>query len=293
MRVQRILLLLSSLIPLSKSYCSTPGWNPKLTGPPIVEQLSMTSVRVSWAGLLETSVCADFLKVKHWRGMNIDKWWMSDQLTVDTTSYIVRNLVPNVPYTFQVIAAEDKGYFLGFHIGIDYNRGPKTSFIIKSKQKQVKADDPIPNETTTADWMDLETRSGLESNQALKAKSSDQTEASDNVMERIEDGIAQLLAGENPELLVGLIVGGLVLVVLLVGLVYNCVQRSGPPKHLDLDFAMYEDSDEDDEGQDRGSKILSRPKKMRTADRRSGVVSFLASIGRKSSNTDSVTSQTL
>ena len=158
---------------------------------------------------------------------------------------------------------------------------------------KVKADDPIPNETTTADWMDLETRKGLESNQALKAKSSDQTEASDNVMERIEDGIAQLLAGENPELLVGLIVGGLVLVVLLVGLVYNCVQRSGPPKHLDLDFAMYEDSDEDDEGQDRGSKILSRPKKMRTADRRSGVVSFLASIGRKSSNTDSVTSQTL
>ena len=158
---------------------------------------------------------------------------------------------------------------------------------------KVKADDPIPNETTTADWMDLETRSGLESNQALKAKSSDQTEASDNVMERIEDGIAQLLAGENPELLVGLIVGGLVLVVLLVGLVYNCVQRSGPPKHLDLDFAMYEDSDEDDEGQDRGSKVLSRPKKTRTAERRSGVVSFLASIGRKSSNTDSVTSQTL
>ena len=37
----------------------------------------------------------------------------------------------------QVIAAEDKGYFLGFHIGIDYNRGPKTRFIIKTRQKQV------------------------------------------------------------------------------------------------------------------------------------------------------------
>ena len=56
---------------------SVSGWNPKVTGPPIVEQvwdkksllliisvqLSMTSVRVSWAGLLETSVCADFIKV--------------------------------------------------------------------------------------------------------------------------------------------------------------------------------------------------------------------------------------
>ena len=159
---------------------------------------------------------------------------------------------------------------------------------------KVKADDPIPNETTTTDWVDLNTRRGSESSEAAKAKSTDQEKAegaSENVMERIEDGIAQLLAGENPELLIGLIVGGLVFVVILVGLVYNCVQRSGPPKHLDLDFAMYEDSDEDGEGPDRGSKILSRPKKARTVERRSGVVSFLASIGKRGSNTDSITSQ--
>ena len=88
----------------------------------------MTSVRVSWAGLLETSVCADFIKVllrplmfwlllfinyidslsppppqvKHWRGMDINDWHMSDKLTVDTTSFIVMNLVPNIPFYFQV-----------------------------------------------------------------------------------------------------------------------------------------------------------------------------------------------
>jgi len=252
----------------------------------------MTSVRVSWAGLLETSVCADFIKVKHWRGMDINDWYLSEQLTVDTTSFIVKNLVPNIPFYFQVIAAEDKGSFFG----IEYNRGPQTSFIITTRQKQVKANDPIPNETTTAVWVDLNTRIGSESSEAVRAKSRNQTKAegaSENVMEQIEDGIGQLLAGENPELLIGLIVGGLVVVVILVGVVYNCVQRSGPPKHLDLDFAMYEDSDEDDEGPDRGSKILSRPKKSRTVERRSGVVSFLAAIGRKGSNTDSITSQTV
>ena len=162
---------------------------------------------------------------------------------------------------------------------------------------KVKADDPIPNETTLpANWMDLNTRIETESSKAVTAKPADQTKAdgaSENVIEQIEDLITKLLAGEKPELLVGLIVGGLVLLVLLVGLVYNCVQRSGPPKHLDLDFAMYEDSDEDDEGPDRGSKILSRPKKARTVERRSGVVSFLASIGKKGSNTDSITSQTV
>ena len=30
-------------------------------------------------------------------------WHMSDKLTVDTNSYIVKNLVPNVPFTFQVL----------------------------------------------------------------------------------------------------------------------------------------------------------------------------------------------
>ena len=33
----------------------------------------------------------------------------------------------------QVIAAEDKGGFLG----IDYSRGPTKTFVIKSRQKQV------------------------------------------------------------------------------------------------------------------------------------------------------------
>ena len=98
--------------------------------------------------------------------MDNNNWHLSDKLTVSTTSYIVKNLVPNVPYTFQVlfapiylclhhvsieckilvllkthinqminqvIAAEDKGSFFG----IEYNRGPQASFVIKTRQKQV------------------------------------------------------------------------------------------------------------------------------------------------------------
>ena len=40
--------------------------------------------------------------MKHWRGMDINDWHMSDKLTVDTTSFIVKNLVPNIPFYFQV-----------------------------------------------------------------------------------------------------------------------------------------------------------------------------------------------
>ena len=123
MRVQKILLLFLPFIPLSKSYCSTPGTDsfsysilcfghcchqhlrlePKINWTPncgaglgqtnikatvvftsicmvISVQLSMTSVRVSWAGLLETSVCADFIKVTpqlliFWLGIHPLPWF--------------------------------------------------------------------------------------------------------------------------------------------------------------------------------------------------------------------------
>ena len=39
----------------------------------------------------------------------------------------------------QVIAAEDKGKgsFTGINLGVEYNRGPPTRFVIKTRQKQV------------------------------------------------------------------------------------------------------------------------------------------------------------
>ena len=159
---------------------------------------------------------------------------------------------------------------------------------------KVKAEDPIPNETITEVWVDIKTddtnpRIGPESDQAPeKAKSSDQAKgAGGDAMQKIED----LLAGKNPVLLAVVIIAGLALLAFFIGLVCNCVKRSRPPKDLDLDFAMNENSDEDDEEQDRGSRIMREPRETRTVERRSGVVSFLASIGR-SSKTDCVASQT-
>ena len=43
-----------------------------------------------------------FFQVKYWRGMESGNWHLSGKLRVDTTSYIVKDLVPNVPYAFQV-----------------------------------------------------------------------------------------------------------------------------------------------------------------------------------------------
>ena len=58
---------------------------------------------MSWAGLLERSDCADSLIVKHFKGDNTNDFMMSDPLDTATNSYIVRDVVPNQMYTYQVI----------------------------------------------------------------------------------------------------------------------------------------------------------------------------------------------
>ena len=119
-------------------------------------------------------------------------------------------------------------------------------------------------------------------------ESTDQTEtdsAPGNVIDQIEDFIAELVSGEKPGLLAGVVIGIFIGIVIgiFIGLLYHCVRRSGPPKDLEFDFNMYEDSDDDQDG-NRGSKVVVRPK-TGTVDRRSGVVSFLEAFG-KSKNTN-------
>ena len=69
---------------------------------PKIFQLTLTSVRVSWAGLLESQECADSIIVKHYKGDFTSDFFMSDPLDVGTNSYIVRDIVPLQPYTYQV-----------------------------------------------------------------------------------------------------------------------------------------------------------------------------------------------
>ena len=120
-------------------------------------------------------------------------------------------------------------------------------------------------------------------------ESADQTEtesAPGNVMDQIEDFIGELVSGEKPGLLAGVVIGILVCAAVFLGLLYHCVRRSGPPKDLEFDFNMYEDSDDDQDG-NRRSKVVVRPK-TGAEDRRSGVVSFLEAFG-KSKRKNSVT----
>ena len=67
-----------------------------------MEQLSLTSVRVSWHGLLQRQDCADNILVKHFRGSTTSDYKISELLSVETNSLILAGLNPNQPYTYQV-----------------------------------------------------------------------------------------------------------------------------------------------------------------------------------------------
>merc|ERR1719237_1590035 len=104
-------------------YCASLGANPGFRGPPSVEQVTLTSVRVTWAGLVTRKECADQFIVKSWLARNPNNYQMSSLLPTTQFSFIVRDLVPNQDYVFQSIAREDKGI-----LGKDWNKSDKTFF---------------------------------------------------------------------------------------------------------------------------------------------------------------------
>eukprot|EP00092_Neocalanus_flemingeri_P053284 GFUD01062576.1.p1 GENE.GFUD01062576.1~~GFUD01062576.1.p1 ORF type:complete len:236 (-),score=47.69 GFUD01062576.1:63-770(-) len=125
----------------ASSYCYWAGNNPSWVGAPIVEQVTLTSVRVSWQGLLKRGDCANLLLVKHSPTDNPNNYLMSLPLLVSNKSYLVQELQPGKTYSYQVIAREEKGL-----LGVDYNKSPKTKFTTDKKNamnyKDPLADDP-------------------------------------------------------------------------------------------------------------------------------------------------------
>ena len=85
-----------------EGYSATLGANPGFRGPPRVEQVTLTSVRVSWDGLVTRKDCADQFIVKSWLRRSPNNYQMSGLLPTSQFSFIVRDLVPNQDYVFQV-----------------------------------------------------------------------------------------------------------------------------------------------------------------------------------------------
>jgi len=130
--------LLAVSLPACSTYCAPFGQNPGFDRAPTVEQVSLTSVRVSWEGTVTRIECADQFIVKSWNLRNPNDYMMSDLLPLDQFSYIVTDLVPNQDYVFQTVAREDKGI-----LGKDWNKSPKAHFTTTSTNPTVKPRDSL------------------------------------------------------------------------------------------------------------------------------------------------------
>jgi len=218
--------LLAASLPCCLGYCRSLGWNPSFNGPPLVEQLTLTSVRVSWAGKLEQAECADNIIVKHYKGINSNDYHLSEPLPTEVTSYVVLDLTPNIEYTYQVIAREEKGLW-----GVDYNRGEKTTFATsiqnRDQGRQVHLEDPVRE-------------SHLESNGNVTTREY-------NPVYDVSQRPKQLVAGIQIELLVALIIALMVVCVVCIGLLYNCLRRRAPVKDLELNDSKYDGEGDDEE----------------------------------------------
>jgi len=212
------LFLLAFWVSIVSGYCAGLGANPGFRGPPIVEQVSMTSVRVSWSGLVTRSECADQYIVKSWLARNPNDYQMSDLLPTTQLSFIVTDLVPNQDYVFQAIAREDKGI-----LGKEWNRSDKTYFRTTSY-----------NPTVTPE------RKEVESSFSGNKDGSSGSSSVYSPQYKLGGG-----TGIGVFSLAGIVIGSLLGVLIVVGGLWNIIKLNRDKRHKSGDSESGDSSDSD------------------------------------------------
>jgi len=207
-------LVLFYTLPSTEGYCWEPGMNPYFKKAPRVEQVTISTVRISWKGLVGRRECADSFLVKYWQQNMPQPYTLTDDVQTDV-NFIEVEVIPKVPYNFQAVAREDKGPLFG----VDWNKAPIVSFRTSRLNREVK-EEPEPE-------VDLSTRQPYATS----------TSTLSPIAERGKAGV--VFQGVTVELLAIIIVGGFIVVLILIGLVYKCLRRKS-----------VESSDMDDDPED-------------------------------------------
>ena len=141
-----ILCILHTPVSLVHAYCWEPGRNPYFTGPPIVQQVDLQTVRVSWLGLVENRECADQFIVKYWQKINPQDYQLTGLVNQQANSIDIK-IIPKVDYQFQAVAREDKGSVTG----VDWNKSDITDFRTSAYNREVTDEPPNSNDINQLD----------------------------------------------------------------------------------------------------------------------------------------------
>ena len=231
--IQRTIVVLSCLlgyISLGSAYCWQIGWNPSFTGAPNVVQVDTTVVQVSWGNIIETRECADQFVVKYWKSGRPNDYIMTDLISVDLDSALVTGIKPGIKYNFQVIAREDKS--LG---RIEYNYSPTTIFlgkyVPKKEKKTISSNAVIAESHSLGEKYDIESRIlQPKSSQPISMPTDSKlvvTEADRAIdsPQKNEHSSIKEVSRFSITVVVIMIVGGVMVVLLIVGIGYNCIRK--------------------------------------------------------------------
>jgi len=208
----------------SAAYCWEPGMNPYFGQAPRVEQVNLSTVRISWKDAVEKRWCVDHFLVKYWQ-TNMPTGYKLTELVTPDVNFIEVEVVPKVPYNFMAVAREDKGPVMG----IDWNKSPIVKFKTSRLNHQVEVPPPSPE-------IDVSTRQPPPSTSTTHSP----------LVERGEPGV--VFQGITVELLAIIVVSGFIVILIIISLVYKCLRTKSVLDSTDLD----EEEDDDATGVEGG-----------------------------------------
>ena len=132
----------------------------------------------------------------------------------------------------QVIAREEKGVW-----GVDYNKSPKVTFTTRMSNNVVARDDPLPPSSEIA-----KTKTGVEA--VIPVYNPEPTNVRTIINGEIKDNE---VLGMKLEVFMGIVIGSLIVVIVAVGIVYNCIKKNQTEKDIELQFDSDSEDDDDDE----------------------------------------------
>jgi len=218
--------LLCLVYMLSTFVLSDCEWN----GAPEVEQINLTTVRVSWLEVLKNKNCADKIFVKYWienRGNDYDQ---SDRFSPETVNNCTIKIEKGQFYIFQIIAK--KGSYNQF-------KNPnKTKFKTRRSNPEVEPNDPLPTPTESHDNED-----GLTQLPPI-TKETKQKKPEEGQGFEFEEFISTL----------GIIIGSLIGVTVAFGIIYNFLRKRKSKRDAKVDSKSGSD-DENEEAITNGQTI--------------------------------------
>ena len=176
--------------------------------------------------------CADQFVVKYWEAGSVKNFKMSKLVKNDVDAIILTGIKPEVTYTYQAIAREDKGI-----LGVDYNRSPLTTFRASRKftPRIDKNEEDIREAVSTGELTEEDidndvVLSTIDKDTVQNSIYHDSTSGSNHAVLAAESGrlvpfIPEPKNKKNIWMLGLGIIGGVIVILLVVGITYNCIRR--------------------------------------------------------------------